>query len=226
MNQAAPKGLNVREGRTYLDVSHKNGILSFVSPVFGPGNYFNVQKSIESAELKAPTMAETVSLVYSAFNSQDRHSEEIKKIMEGRYFLAFTGNLYVPSKGVYIQDNPALNNGKLIMEEGDLVKKLESNDSSVRYVPFGFNTGEQTSRELERNSYITALAGEEGAEKLAEIADFYKEKPYVFSFNSVNKLTSRISALFAYWYGHRLSVCGVGHVGGRGGGYAFGVFGK
>jgi hypothetical protein len=60
---------------------------------------------------------------------------------------------------------------------------------------------------------------------LAEIADFYKEKPYVFSFNSVNKLTSRVSALLAGWDELRLSVDGDVHDADRDG-YAFGVFGK
>ena len=46
--------------------------------------------------------AASTSLVYAAFNSSGRYSDEIKKIMKERLLWAFTGNLYAPNKGVYI----------------------------------------------------------------------------------------------------------------------------
>ncbi len=190
--------LKVKEGRTQLVATHQNKDLTFLHPAYGPDTYANVKEAIEQDNLKPATMAETASLVHSAFNSDDEYSEEIKQIMKDRYFWAFTGNLYLPNKGAYIQDNPETRDGMPFMEESNLVKRLEADDSSVRFVPFGYQTGEMTSLELAKNPYIIALAGEEGAEKLAEIADKHKHNPYLFSFlNSIDHPLTRVSALYS-----------------------------
>ena len=80
-------------------------------------------------------MAQTVSLVHSAFNSDDKYSKVIKGRMKNKWLWGFTGTLYVPNKGTYVQDNPEIRNGNIFMEESELIKKLEENDISVRFVP-------------------------------------------------------------------------------------------
>jgi len=213
--QTETQGLSVEE-RITLTVAHNGEDLTFLHPVYGPGTYTIVKEAIEKDNLKTPTIAETVSLVHTAFNSNDEYSNEIKqfmkgkwewaysnemkrfmKVMKGKWMWGFTGTLYTP-KGVYIQDNPEVRDRMPFMEESELVNKLEANDSSVRFVPFGFDVGEMTSSQLSKNDYIIALVGEEGSYKLAEIADKHKKNPILWSFKSVDTQFIRVSALGSY----------------------------
>ena len=111
----------------------------------------------------------------------------------------FTGTLYVPDKGAYVQDNPQIKDGMPFMVESELVKKLEDNDPTVRHAPFGFKTRAMTPIQLARNPYVIALAGEEGAEKLAQVANKHKKKSYLWSFNSVDSPIIRVSAFGSSW---------------------------
>lgn len=215
------RGLRVREGRTELEADHLGRTITFLHPAYGPDDYFSVQRGIEKAGLRVPTMAETISLAYSAWqNPNEKYSKEIIQLLKNGWFWGFTGNLYVPNKGVYIQDNPEVKSGIVIMNEQDLVKKLESGDDSVRFVPFGFQNGEISLRELEKNPYVQALVGEEGAEKLGEVTDKYRKKLYLYSFKNVNEPIARVPALSSDWNDLRLNVSGY-----SGDGYAFGLVG-
>jgi len=220
--QTQYKVLRVGEGGTKLTTTHNGQDLTFLHPVYGPGTYANVGLGIEKAGLKKPTMAETASLVHAAFNSDDRYSSEIKDIMENAWLWAFTGTLYAP-QGAYIQDNPEIRNGMPFMEESELVKKLEANDPSVRFVQFGYPTGDMISLELAKNDYVIALAGKEGAEKLAQVADKHRNNPYLWSFESVENPQTRVSALYSWLLNHRLGVYGNYLHGNLRNGRAFGV---
>ena len=144
-------------------------------------------------------MSEITSLVHTAHNSDDRYSKEIQKRMKDNWLWGFTGILYVPNKGVYIQEDPQIKGRMLFMDECELIRKLEENDPNVRFVPFGFQTGEMTPTQLAENKYIQALVGEEGAEKLAEIAGKYKNEPRLWAFKNVDEPSTRVSALGSGW---------------------------
>ena len=215
--------LRIKEEKPKLTVDHKGKDLTFVHPSYGPDTYANVGSEIEREGLIRPTMSEITSLFHSAFNSDNKYSKEIQKLMKDRYLWGCTGTLYVPNKGAYIQDDPEVRNGMPFMEESELVRKLESSDPSVRFVPFGFQTEEMTSLQLSTNPYVKALVGDEGAEKLAEIADKHRNKPYLWSFRFVDKPLIRVSTLDSYWdLGGWLDVVGNGR-GGNMGGCSFGV---
>ena len=212
-----------RGATTEIDVPHAGDISTFIHPKSGPGTYAQVQEEITGVGLLPPPMAETASLVYAAFQGDEQELQDIRQTMKNRWLWAFTGTLYVPNKGVYIQDHPEIRNGMPFMQEVDLVAKLESNAPGVRFVPFGFKTEDMTSHELSKNAYVIALAGEEGADKLAEIADRHKvKKPYLWSFESIDEPLASVSALYSYLGGRGLLVVG-GDFGGSGGGCAFGV---
>ena len=108
---------------------------------------------------------------------------------------AFTGTLYVPKEGAFIQDDPEIRDGMLFMDKDGLEQKLNAKDPSVRHVPFGYKVGEMSPLELAKNPYAIGLAGEEGAEQLARIADKYSSRPYLWSFESVGGNETRVSAL-------------------------------
>jgi len=207
--------MKVKEGKTSLTISHEGGELTFQYPAFS-GTYGSVAEQIDKEGLKRPNSPETASLVYDAFQNKDgKYESEIIKILKENWFWEFTGNLYLPksneeiNNGVILEHNPKIENGKLIMDKNSLVQRLKENDFQVKFVPFGYKIEKQSSLELSKNPYIVARYGEEGADKIAKVADKYSNKPYVWSFNSVNEEKVRMSALGRIWsFDVRLDVYG------------------
>jgi hypothetical protein len=211
-----------------ITVSHEGKDITFLAPYFRGSNYSIIRTEIEQAGLRKPTFAETVSLAYDAFvtDRENAYSKQVRELMKSSWLRASNGILYVPNKGAYIQDYPEFKNGQVNMNERDLVKYLESNDRSVRFVPFGYKLEYQTSKELENNPFIRGLAGKEEAEKLAKISDKFKNKPYVWSFDNVNEPQIRFACLDSNWLVvDGLSVDGCDRFG-NDGGFAFGVSGS
>ncbi len=209
------KSYEIRRRRTEIDVPHAGNVLTVIHQKYGPGTYTQVQEAITSDGLVPPTMAEQASLVYAAFqDSEDKEPEfvDVKDIMNSGRLWGFTGTLYAPNEGAYVKDHPEVKDGIPFMDRADLVAKLEAKDSSVRFVPFGFKIDYMTPLELSKNPYVIALAGEEGAGRLAEIADKHKFKmPRLWSFKSVDQPLTRVSALGSGWglgEGHGLRVSG------------------
>ena len=216
------KGIEVKEARTALTVPHLDGKLVFAYPEKGPGSYQGVGKEIDNdklpSQLYRPTTAETISLIHAAMQDKyNKYAQEVMDILDNRYLHCFTKNLWTP-EGVYAADDK---DGSPLNRQ-DLEKRLEQNDKSVRFVPHGFKLGEQTPEELEVNPYIIAHAGEEGAQKLAEIASEFKKIPFVRGLEKVTKDTERITGLDGVWDGGSLVLdryfFAVNRVG-----YAFGV---
>ena len=219
------QGLKVEEQRTKLSAPYNGGELTFLHPPYGSNTYANVGLAIEQDNLKRPTMAETASLVHAAFNSDNKYSTEIGDIIRQAWLWAFTGTLYVPNEGAFIQDDPEIRDGMPFMDRGSLEQRINAKDPSVRHVPFGYKVGEMSPLELAKNPYVIGLAGEEGAEQLARVADKYSDKPYLWSFESVDGNVIRVSALNSGDLDRRLSVGGDLH-GDDWVGRAFGVFEK
>src|SRR3989338_3514680 len=200
--------MKIKEGKTYLTVPHEGGELSFQHPAFKE-TYGNVAEQIDKAGLKRPNSSETASLVYDAWqNPKEKYSSEIISILKNNWFWEFTGNLYLPKSNEEINNGVILDldsqnlkfeNEKLIMDKSSLIKRLKENDPLVKFVPFGYKTRGQTWQELEKNEYIINRYGEEGAEKIAEVALKYPHNPYLSIFKFVDEEKVRMSAL--YWDG-------------------------
>src|SRR3989344_4517044 len=202
-------------GKSLTKIPHEGGNLSFQHPAF-KGTSRQVAEQIDKEGLKRPNSPETASLVYDAFQNKDgKYESEIISILKDSWFWEFTGNLYLPSSneeinnGVILEHNPKITNGKLVMDKNSLIKRLKENDALVKFVPFGYKIEKQSSLELSKNPYIVARYGEEGAEKIAEVASKYENKPHVWSFNSVDEEKVRMSALNGGWvFAGRLYVGG------------------
>jgi len=215
----------IRRGRPEINVPNSGGFITFLYDKYGPDTYANVQNSIEQEGLEAPTIAQTTSLLHQMYYSElkdTKEAKDVRELMKRNWLWGFTGTLYIPNKGSYVQDHPEVRDGMPFMDESELIRKLGANDPSVRFVPFGFKTGEMCPLELSKNPYVIALAGQEGANQLADITNTFKSKPYLWSFDSIDQLTTRVSALSSSWdvlsldvYG---DVLGFGRVG-----CAFGV---
>ncbi len=209
--------MKVTRQTTLIEVPHLGSTLTVEYP-FLQGTYFDLAEQIDAKQLQRPSMAQTASLVYDAFKNpaDDKQiSDEIKQIMKKDFFYTFNGLLYTP-EGVYVQDNPefskeAKSANDLVMNEKDLQSRLGSNDPSIRFVPYGFKRESQTYQELEKNPLVIALAGKEGAEKLAYIASQHKEKPYLYALENVKEPTKRVAGLDSDWNGDRLYLNGNYH---------------
>lgn len=194
--------MEAKIGKSYLTkIPHEGKELTFEYPAYR-GYYGEVAEAIDRAGLKRPSSAETASLIYDVWkNSKGEYESQILDILRNNWLWEFTGNLYIPksneevNNGVIIEYNPKIVSGKLVMDKSSLIKKLQENDSLVKFVPFGFETGSQSPKELGKNQYILARYGKEGAEKIAQIASKYNNNPYVYSFDSVNEEKARMSAL-------------------------------
>lgn len=206
------------EKKTTLNVPHLGKTISFEYPEFF-GDCRSVAREIDAAGLKRPDSSETASLFYNVFQNQEGMCEsEIIRNQRERGFWEFTGNLYLPksseeiNNGVILETNPKITNGDLQdlqMDRESLIDRLQENDPLVRFVPFGFKTGLQEASKLAKNPYIVARYGEEGAEKIAEIASKYKNSPVLYSFDSVDREKTRIS-FFNHGYNlkNRLEISG------------------
>ena len=166
--------------KTYLTVPHEKGNITFQDSSFN-GTHGNIAEQIDKAELKRPTSPETASLIYDVFqNKEAKSNEEI-------------------NNGVILEYNPKITNGKLVMNKNSLIKRLQENDPLVKFVPFGYKINEQTPKEFRKNPYIREMYGKEGAEKITEVSSKYKNKPYIYSFDSVDEEKTRMSALYGSW---------------------------
>ena len=207
--------MKAQVGKTYLTgIPHNGSTISFQHPAFR-GTYGSVAGQIDKEGLQRPTSPETASLVYDAFqNPKGEYESEIVNILRNNWFWEFTGNLYLPksddevNNGVIIEQNPQIVKGKLSMDKQSLVKRLQDGDQSVKFVPFGFKIDEQSVFYLMKNPYIIAKYGEEGAEKIAEVASKYQRISRLWSFNYVDTETPRLSALGGLVVGGGLHVYG------------------
>lgn len=205
-------------GRTYLtEIPHQRGNITFQHPSFR-GTYGSLAQQIDAEGLGRPTSAQTASLVYDALqNPKGEYEAGVLKVLNNSWLVEFNGNLYLPKhegeevhNGVIVEANPTIENGRLVMDRKALTERLKKNDPNVRFVPFGYAVGEQSTHTLAKNPYIIARYGGEGADKIADLASKYKRIPKVWSFESVDSEIARMSALSAngWCFDDRLHVIG------------------
>lgn len=175
-------------------IPHEGKEIIFVYPPY-KGSYKKVAESIDKANLKRPSSPEVISLLYDAWrNLKGEYESKIVDFMMYNWIWEYTGNYSLPKSNEEINNgiildldsqNLKFENGKLIMDKSSLIKRLNENDLSVKFVPFEFKTGSQSVKELEENLYIIARYGKEGAEKIARIASNYKVQPNLRILNPI-----------------------------------------
>jgi hypothetical protein len=172
------------KGRMELTVPHERGEITFAYPEFGPGTYFDIGEEITKRGLARPTIAQTISLIYDAWQTPEKPFCErvIGLTNHDRNLLGFNEIRYVRDKGAYIIDLPEFEeNEGMLLDTGILEDRIKQGDTRIRFVPFGYRTNYQTIPQLRRNLFIIKLAGKEGVKKLVEIGKMYRRKPLVWA---------------------------------------------
>ena len=210
--------MKAKIGRTELTVPHERGNLIVAHSQY-KGTRAQVETQMNQAGLRMPTSAETASLVYDAFLDKDnKYSQEIRQTLKDAWLWEREGNLYLAKNpGAEVHDgviiaNPELVDGQMVMDRSSLVQRLQDGDKDVRFVPNGAGFEQK---------YLTARYGEEGADKIDEVAKNYKKGLQIWTLDSVGKDVQKMSALSAWYFGGRLYVDGGWD--GSNSGRAFGV---
>jgi len=154
-------------------------------PSFREYHLENTIDEMNKENLRGANSIEMASWLYSISEKPEEFDNTIRKNdvwfeYVGEDFLEFRGQLLLPESkekslaeiynGVIIDHNPKIVNGNLFMDKKSLISRLHENDPTVKFVPYGFKKGSQTILEFEKNPYIIARYGEEGAQKMAKVA--------------------------------------------------------
>jgi len=200
-------------GKTKMYFSHKGKTLTAVHPFYGPEYSRSLQNLIKKEGYVEPTSAQLTSLVHEYFNGDELQAQQVNQIMGDRYFRGFTGILYVPEKGAlgkglaHFIDYPEFDE-KSVVNRDNLLERLNESRAQVpfehlKHGPIGW-------RKVAKNPYFVAWAGgEEGAEKLAELASKHSNKEaYIWlpDISNLEKPIARVATLDSYIHGDKLSV--------------------
>lgn len=211
--------------------------LVFSSQRVGPMNFNGLRKADYGNGFRMPTMPELVSLVYASLENKDYDTaKNVIETLRNHWISGNTGIRYVP-EGMYVQDNPNMENGRISMNQKTLERKLGkheekgvvfSDDKLVRFTPYDYKRGSQSSLELSKNPGVIALTGsEENAEKIARASKHYKVNPCFWVLSDVDSPQTRVAGLGSGYrdVGGRLSV-GADGFEGDDSGCSFGVLEK
>jgi len=211
--EKAIKKPRIRVGRTEMDFQHEGKTLTAVHPFYGPANSRTLQNLIRKDGYVESTAPELISFVHEYFDGSEPKAQEVNQIMRDRYFRGFTGILYVPEKDAFGKglahfiDYPEFDE-KSVVDRDNLLKRL---DESHAQIPFEhFKDGPVDWRKVAKHPYFVAWAGgEEGAEKLAELASKHPNKEAYILVPSISNLRepiARVATLSSDWDGDRLGV--------------------
>ena len=170
----------------------------------GPMNSSGLRKADYGHDFRMPIMPELVNLVYASLENPEYESaRNVVRTLRNHWLTGNTGILYT-KKGMFVQDNPKIKYRSISMDKKTLDKILGlyeekgvvfSDNRKVRFVPYGFKTGEQTPLELSRNLGVIALVdGEENAEKIAKASEHYRLNPYFWVLSSIESSQPSIVA--------------------------------
>ena len=209
--------------RTQIEIPHSEGVLVVAHPFYGPANAKTLKEKINADGLREPTSREVALFAEAMYQGKEREQQEATEIMKKNYLRAFTGILYVPETQLaHFVDFPKFDE-RSIVDKDDLTRRIEE---SYAQVPFEHIREELVAwQDVAKHPYILAWAhGQEGAEKLAELASRHPRKEaYLWVPNVANfkQPEARVAALDDVRDGGRLGVNGSGD--GDAGGVAFGV---
>ncbi|MBI2046663.1 hypothetical protein HYT26_00670 [Candidatus Pacearchaeota archaeon] len=141
---------------TEIYTPHLGEVLAFKLSISGPDYYNYMTRKINYDKRLMPTTAQTLSLVDLALqNLDEEHCQNIINQLRKNDFWTSTENL-LTFKEVIVYDNV---DEDMPSDKKSLIKRYKDGDKSVRIVPYGFKTGEQSVGEFLKNPYVIAQIG-------------------------------------------------------------------
>lgn len=179
--------------------------LQFNAQRIGPMNFAGLRQSDYGKGFRMPTMPQLIPLVYASLENQDyATAQNVVQTLRNNWLTGNTGIHYTP-KGMFVQDNPQMKDGRISMNEKTLERNLGktevkgvvfSDDGRTRFTPYGFKREAQSSLDLAKNSGVIALSGsEENAEMLAKASGYYTQNPYFWALSDVTEPQTRVAGL-------------------------------
>ena len=165
-------------GRVYTD-----------SPI--NGNFHQLRQADYGKGFRQGIFGEQLALVHKAyFNQGDAGADNVVSVAGTLFISGNTAMKYIQDL-VIVQDIPKVRNGRIVMDESKLIRKLSKNankgvrfsdDGSIRAMPYGFGTEWQDSQQMKNNPFPILLTGDlEAGEKLAQIQDRIQKKGYIWA---------------------------------------------
>ncbi len=196
--------------KTEMQFPHQEELITAAYPFFGPANSKTLIDQIKREEYIEPTFSELISFVHHYFNGKGLQAEKIVEIMNTKYFVGFTGVLYLPQKNeVFFVERPAFDRGSAV-DADNLLTRLRLNETRAKVSVENVQTGSVSWKEIAKNPYFIAVSGGvEGAEKLAELASKHSDKKCHIFVPEISNFTSpqaRIPLLYSYEHGKSLTV--------------------
>lgn len=197
-----------------MDFPHQGRVLIAAHPFYSPKSSLALQREIRKDGLLEATASEVVSFVRKYFNGKKSRARDVTWIMRNGGFRGFTGILYDPAtRLVSFLDRPVFNDAGFV-DIGNLVQRVRDGDFYAQ-VPFKHAKSNVISwNKVAKYPYLVAWAGgQEGAEKLADLASKHPKKavqlwvPDVSLLSEENRLLATITGLGSYQGGSELS-CG------------------
>jgi len=194
--------MHLKQQKTELTVPHRGETLTLTHPFLGPNSYHELKQEANSRGERMATIPEAASIAYGAFvtDKENNCSREIQKTMRNKLFYAATKSLWLPNEGVYtFPDDGSIELPEVIRDRmgtlnlGELelfLGVLEKHRDLVGFAKLRiFDLPElSSSLQFEKDPYVRALAGQEGAEKLAEVSAKHRiKKPYIWAHQNVDK---------------------------------------
>lgn len=208
------------EGMTKLWVPHGDGEIAFAYPFAGKGNYAGVGGIILGNGQQVPTGDYTASLLHSVYCSKDvanvHEFQEVKKLLKDSWFWMFNRVLWIYEGVCVIRDQgvigrsqpPNIRNLEKIISGGKEINGvIFSEDGKVRFAPKEtYKLGYATPKEFAKNGFIIASCGEEGAEKLGEVAKTFSKRSIIYGTIIKKGQTPeiRVSSVADHWGDVRL----------------------
>jgi hypothetical protein len=197
--------------KTEMEFPHQGNSLTAAYPLFGPANSRTLQNEIKREGYVEPTFPELTSFIHHCyFNGEPAHVGKIDEIMKTKYFVGFTGVLYLPGKNeVCFIDHPSLERASVVDSDYlQTIQRLHENCNRVNLDDV--ETGSVPWNKIANNPLFRAVGGcEEGAEKLAELASRHSDKNgYIFvpKISNFSSPQARIILMYSYGGGKSLTV--------------------
>ena len=211
--------------------SSASGITTVVHPFLGPANYKGLfQSSNFQGDLRMPTGADNADFLHAIYcgpedfkNSPE--AKEAKSKIKSSWLYVPQINIWTPKgfevagqdrHGVYSIFDEKGQGRNLGFNQEELEERLSQGKEIVPGIILAdgisfahrdtYNDGKHTPEKLAEDGLVIATYTQEGAKKLAEVSQQFKNNPYTYIIDNPDNVTKSVSALVGYNY--RLNVDG------------------